>query len=147
MVDNLHCAPSWGIINNNHPFFGSSLLGMAFPFRVMRARVRVRRVSACNYNIGQHYVRSPDTSTSFAFFLMLCSEVCDFFGVFTIFYHLMVSRSIFPLEKPFLVFSSEYLLFKHFYSFEEGYLSNYTHKLRLFCSRMHDKCFYKISKS
>ena len=133
MVDNLHFVPSWGIINNNHPFFGSSLLGTAAlirvsPIRVLQERIRLWQVCAWDYSIRQHSAWSPGATTSFVFVFLLCSEVCAFFGAFTVFYPLMVSISIFPQEKRFWLFSSEYLLFTSFYSFEEGYLSNYIQK-------------------
>ena len=100
MVDNLHFVPSWGIINNNHPFFGSSLLGTAAlirvsPIRVLQERIRLWQVCAWDYSIRQHSAWSPGATTSFVFVFLLCSEVCAFFGAFTVFYPLMVSRSIF----------------------------------------------------
>ena len=146
MVDNLHCAPSWGIINNNHPVFGASSLGTSALIRVALirvqwARVRVQGVCAWNYIIRQHSAQSPGPSTSFAFFFMICSEVCAFFVIFAILTPLMVLRPIFLRKNRFLVFSSEYLLFKRFYSFEEGYINNYIHKSDFFP----DRCTIKSS--
>ena len=94
MVENLHCAPYLGIIDNNHPVFGASLLGTASLIRValirfLQSLVRVLQVRAWNYSIRKHSAWSPVASTSFAFFLLLWSDVYGFW-IFYCFYPLIV---------------------------------------------------------
>ena len=119
MVNNLHLAPSCGIINKNHPVSVAYFLGMAALvrvalIRVLRARVSVRKVCVWKYSIRQYSARSPSASTYFSIFLLIFSKVCGFFGIFTVFQPLMVPRSIFPWETFFSVFSSKYLLFTRY---------------------------------
>ena len=136
MFDKLHFEPSCGIINNNHPVFSTFLNGtadliMVALIRVLRALTRVRIFCTWNYSIRHYSSWSLDASTPFDFFLWICYEVCAIVGILPIFYHLMVLHSIFP--RMFFRCSHRSISFlARFYSFQEGYLSDYIHKISLF---------------